>query len=135
LGIVVAGIDSGQERARVARDLIEWGFAYFEPRQIFPAGASFGTASVQDGSNRSVGLRTIDPIIVDLPHGARTNLTLTLRYKGPIKAPIRAGDAVAELEVKGAGFETYRVPLEASSDVAKANPLRRIWNGVLGVFS
>ncbi len=40
LVMVVAGIDSEAERTRIARAYIEWGFAAFEPRQLFAKGAA-----------------------------------------------------------------------------------------------
>ncbi|OJW75365.1 MAG: D-alanyl-D-alanine carboxypeptidase [Sphingomonadales bacterium 63-6] len=135
LVIVLAGTESGAERARIARDYIEWGFAAFVPHQIFPAGAPIGTAQVQDGSASTVALRTAKPVIADIPPGLKPRITMSLHYRGPIAAPIAAGQEVAELEVRIDGMAPYRVPLEAVSAVDKANPLERMINAVLGWLS
>jgi len=60
---------------------------------------------------------------------------MSLHYRGPIAAPIAAGQEVAELEVRIDGMAPYRVPLEAASAVDKANPLERMINAVLGWLS
>lgn len=135
LVLVVAGTDSEQERARIARNYVEWGFAAFEPHRIFPAGATIGTARVQDGAEDSVALRTAAPVIADIPPGAKPKIEMSLHYRGPLAAPIIAGQQVAELEVRIEGMEPYRVPLKAVRAVKQANPWQRIVNGVLGWLS
>ncbi|WP_336978669.1 D-alanyl-D-alanine carboxypeptidase family protein [Altererythrobacter fulvus] len=135
LVLVIAGTDSEEERARIARDYVEWGFSAFEPHEIFPEGAAIGTAMVQDGATDSVALRTAGPVIADLPPGARPKIELSLHYRGPLVAPIAAGRNVAELEVRIEGMEPYRVPLQAAAAVDKANPWQRVANAVLGWLS
>lgn len=135
LVMVLAGIDHPQDRARIARDYIEWGFAEFAPRPIFAKGATIGRAKVQDGAERSVTLRAAAPVIADIPVGSDPRVTLALRYRGPLQAPIAKGARVAELEVRIDGFAPYRVPLEAASEVPKANIWQRLVNGVLGLFA
>ncbi|KPL67596.1 hypothetical protein SZ64_05410 [Erythrobacter sp. SG61-1L] len=133
--LVVAGTDSEEERARIARNYVEWGYAAFEPHKIFPADTTIGTALVQDGSTDSVPLQTASPVIADLPSGERPKIELSLHYRGPLVAPIAAGQNVAELEVRIEGMEPYRVPLQAATAVEKANPWQRVVNAVLGWLS
>jgi D-alanyl-D-alanine carboxypeptidase (penicillin-binding protein 5/6) len=54
-----------------------------------------------------------------------------MHYRGPLKAPIRAGQQVASLEVRIEGFAPYDVSLEAVENIPQANLLQRIRNGVL----
>lgn len=131
LVMVVAGVDTEEERARASRDYIEWGFGAFEPKQLFAKGEGIGEARVQGGAARHVALRAARPVIVDYPKGKRPEVKLAIHYQGPLEAPLRAGSKVGELEVDVAGFEPYRVPLETANAVAVANPLQRLRNGVL----
>lgn len=135
LVLVVAGTDSDPARARIAREYVEWGFAAFEPRQIFPAGSPIGSAKVQGGSSRSVELQATKPITVVMPRGGARKVQMTLNYRGPVAAPIAKGDRIAELEVQVEGFAPYRVPLTAAESISTANPLQRLVNGVLGFLS
>lgn len=134
LVMVLAGIEGEQERARIAREYIEWGFAGFENRRLFDNGAIVGRARVQGGNRRSVELRLPEGAFASLPVGG-AGMELTLHYRGPVEAPFRAGDRIAELEIAVEGLEPYRIPLEAAQDVDKANPFQRIVNAVLGVFA
>src|SRR3569623_153888 len=132
LVMVVAGVDTEDERAQASRDYIEWGFAAFAAKQLFAKGATIGHARVQGGAALHVPLRAAGPVIVDYPKGKRPKVSLAIRYQGPLEAPLRAGSKGGELEVRVAGFAPYRVPLEAATAVAGANPLQRLRNGVLG---
>ncbi len=135
LVMVLAAVDSDDERERVARGYIEWGFTAFDPKVIFAKGAPMGTALVQDGNAKTVRLRAATNIVADLPKMVKPQVTLRMHYRGPLKAPIRAGQPVAALEVRIAGFAPYDVPLEAAEAVPRANLFQRIENGVLGWFS
>ena len=134
LVMVVAGIEGEEERARISRDLIEWGFAGFENHPLFDAGTLVAQAKVQDGSARSVGLRVPAATILSLPVDRKADIELTLHYRGPVIAPVSQGDRIARLEIAIEGLEPYSIPLEATVDVDKARPWHRILNGVLGVL-
>lgn len=135
LVMVLAGIGGDGERARIARNYIEWGFASFENRRLFADGAIVGTARVQNGNLRRVGLRVPKGMYASLPKGGEAEATLSLYYRGPVEAPFKAGDRIAELEVAVEGLYTYRIPLEAAEDVEKANIFHRVLNAVLGLFT
>ena len=49
-------------------------------------------------------------------------------YRGPVEAPIAAGDRIARLRLSVDGQLTLEVPLESGVSVARANPLERIFN-------
>jgi D-alanyl-D-alanine carboxypeptidase (penicillin-binding protein 5/6) len=134
LAIVIAGIEGDQARARIARDYIEWGFGAFETRQIFPEGAAIGSARVQKGDSLYIQLIAPRGVFVSVPKGTGPGVSLKLHYLGPVQAPFKAGDPVAELEIAVQGQKTYRIPLAAAEDVGTANLFQRLLNGVLGVF-
>ncbi|MDJ0977741.1 MAG: D-alanyl-D-alanine carboxypeptidase family protein [Erythrobacter sp.] len=128
--VVIAGSPRSADRAKAARDLIEWGFADFERREIFADGAVVGAARVQNGSHRRVDLVTDRPVAINLPQGAGESLAMTIRYDGPLRAPFPAGAAIATLEITAPGIAPARVPLFAGHSVEKANWLDRIVNAV-----
>lgn len=132
---VVAGADEQAERNAAARDYVEWAFASFDDRLMFGAGATVGEARVQNGASRRVSLRPASPIYVSVPKGSDPDLSMRIRYEGPVKAPIKAGDRIAFLELDVAGMPTSRIPLEAAEDVPVAGHFRRLWNGIAGWLS
>ncbi len=135
LVLVVAGVENGRLRARVARAYAEWGFSAFDRKPLFPTGAVVAEPRVQNGDSLHVPLRAAGPVAINLPRGSDSALTATVRYDGPLRAPIAAGQEVAVLEVTAPGVAPARIPLYAAEAVATAGPIDRIINAVAGVFS
>ena len=134
LAMVIAGAPSPAIRNKSARQLIEWGFDNFSSRQLLPQGTKVGGAMVQNGSLTSVPLLTEAPVFANLPVGQDGSVHLSLRYRGPIEAPIRQGEEVATLRVAIEGQQPHDVPLVAGADVGKANGWQRLRNGLAGLF-
>jgi D-alanyl-D-alanine carboxypeptidase (penicillin-binding protein 5/6) len=135
LVLVVAGVENGRLRARVTRAYAEWGFDAFDRQRLFDAGAVVGEARVQDGAARQVALKAAGPVAINLPKGSAARLTATIRYEGPLRAPLAAGQEVAVLEVTAPGVSPALIPLYTADAVATAGPIDRIVNAIAGVFS
>lgn len=135
LVLVVAGVDRSGTRARAARNYIEWGFSAFERRRLFGEQQVVGEARVQGGGARRVGLRTDRTVYVNVPRGASGELSMSISYDGPLRAPFSAGDKVATLVIEIPGMEPARLPLLATDDVEQAGVFARMLNGIAGWFS
>ena len=135
LVMVVAASPSGRLRDDTARALMNWGFDAFATRALFGARQAVGTARVQDGEDRQVGLVAARPVTVSVPRGSAAELRLSVVYEGPLRAPVAAGETVAQLRIEIDGMQAALVPLVAETDVAKAGPFTRIVNAVRAVFS
>ncbi|MFY7743820.1 MAG: D-alanyl-D-alanine carboxypeptidase family protein [Erythrobacter sp.] len=135
LVLVLAGVDNGRLRAKLARAYVEWGFSAFDRRHLFEPGAVVGEARVQDGDARALPLKAAGAVAINLPRGSESKLVATIRYEGPLRAPIRAGQEVAVLEVTAEGIAPARIPLYAAESVGTAGPIDRIINAIASVFS
>ncbi|QDH34853.1 D-alanyl-D-alanine carboxypeptidase family protein [Porphyrobacter sp. YT40] len=135
LVLVLAGVENGRLRGRLARAYAEWGFAAFERRRLFEPEVEIGRARVQDGDALSVALKAAGPVAINLPRGSTAPLTATIRYDGPLRAPIAAGQELATLEITAPGVAPARIPLYAAEDVGIAGPLDRIVNAIAGLFA
>ncbi len=135
LVLVLAGVENGRLRARLAKAYVEWGFTAFDRRELFATGAVVGEARVQDGTARSVPLKAAGPVTINLPRGSSAPLVATIRYEGPLRAPIAADQEVAVLEVSAEGIAPARIPLYAAEAVGTAGALDRIVNAFAGLFS
>jgi D-alanyl-D-alanine carboxypeptidase (penicillin-binding protein 5/6) len=62
-------------------------------------------------------------------------VTYSIRYRGPVAAPIAKGQQVAWLRVAVPGQQPHDVPLVAAEAVPRANMFQRLANGVVGLFS
>jgi D-alanyl-D-alanine carboxypeptidase (penicillin-binding protein 5/6) len=62
-------------------------------------------------------------------------VTLTVRYRGPVEAPVEQGRQVAFLRVSIPGQTPHDVPLVAAEAVPRANPFQRLINGIVGLVT
>ena len=134
LVMVLAGAPTSQMRDEAARNLLEWGFSGFSVRFVAPARASVGEARVQDGSARKVALVPARDVRLAIPRDTAAEPVYTITYRGPLAAPIRAGQEVARLHVRVGEEEVLDMPLLAAEDVAQAGFFARIFNGIAGIF-
>lgn len=135
LVMVVAGIDRNSLRARAARRYMEWGFSAFERERLFEEGETVAQARVQNGSARSVGLRTERTVFVNVPRERTAELEVSIEYDGPVRAPFDAGERIATLVIEVPDMEPARIPLVAAESVGEAGFFARIFNGIAGWFS
>lgn len=117
--VVILGLDSAEERAREIERLITWAFRSFETRALVEAGAIVGEAQVWLGAAETVALELRDDVSITVPIGADpSDLSVRIRYEGPVPAPIEVGQQIGELVV-AAGFGETRIPLYAAEAVAE----------------
>jgi len=133
LALVVVTPGNGIQRARTSREYLDWGFTMFESHPLFADGDTVGSARVQEGDRSEIPLVVARDIGVTMPAGQDVPVSLAIRYRGPLRAPLRKGEQVARLEVSGEGIETFNVPLYAGEAVKRANPFRRMLNGLVGL--
>jgi D-alanyl-D-alanine carboxypeptidase (penicillin-binding protein 5/6) len=132
--IVIGGAPTEAARAQAARELLEWGFAAWDTRPLFAKGAVVGQAAVQDGAARKVALVLPGGLAVTVPRGAHPQVKVTLRYRGPLVAPVAPKSVVGQLDVAVSGRLAARVPLVAGGSVGKAGAFDRLGNGLAGLL-
>jgi len=132
LVMVVAGYDRPRLRTSESREFLDWGFGAWKAHRLFGGDVTVGEARVQGGSARSVALTSPLATYVTVPRGSSVRYRLALRYQGPVRAPIRAGDRIGELVIKVEGQSPSAIPLVAAHNVAAAEPIARLRNGMLG---
>jgi D-alanyl-D-alanine carboxypeptidase (penicillin-binding protein 5/6) len=129
LVMVVAGLSSFNQRIEESVRFMEWGFSAWQTRPLFSQNQRVGEAQVQLGGDDTVSLVAQRPIAVTFPSGLGQDVRARIVYQGPIKAPIRQGQHVADLIVTAGGVE-QRMPLVAEQEVGEAGFFGRIWAGL-----
>ncbi|HKR16244.1 D-alanyl-D-alanine carboxypeptidase family protein [Rhizorhapis sp.] len=132
--MVVAGLDSFSGRIAESVRFMDWGFRAWKAQPLFKKGQEVEKAPVQLGSESEVGLVAPKNLAVTLPRGASANMTVKLVYDGPIKAPIKKGDKIAQLVVSTPDTAPQVMPLVAANDVEEAGIFGRLWNGFMSLF-
>jgi D-alanyl-D-alanine carboxypeptidase (penicillin-binding protein 5/6) len=144
LVMVLAGMASWNERVNQSISLMNWGFSAWRLKPLFAKGKRIETAEVQGGASSSVGLVAPNDLAVTVPLGVGGILgakqggdapPMKVVYDGPIKAPIKAGQHIADLVVSPPGQDAQTLPLVAESDVGEAGFFGRIWASIKALFS
>ena len=134
LVMVAAGFTTYNQRKDESIKFMNWGFRAWQSHQIVAKGRQVATAEVQLGSSSSVGLVAADNLNMTVPSGTTPNTNAKVVYDSPLKAPIKAGDHVADLIVTSPGMPDQRFPLVADKDVGQAGFFGRAWTGLMQLF-
>ncbi len=135
LVMVVAGLDSYNGRADESVKFMNWGFGAWKAQPLFPKGKQVGVAQVQLGNEDEVALVAPRNLAVTIPAGAAGGLKVKVVYNGPLKAPIAAGQHVADLVVQTADTPPQTMPLVAAEAVEEAGFFGRLWAGIASLFA
>ena len=130
LVMVVAGLNSFNQRISESVRLMEWGFNAWTAKPLFKAGAEVGKAKVQLGSETEIALLAPRDLSVTLPAGLGSQTTTKIRYAGPVKAPIAKGQHIADLIVVSPDTGEQVMPLVAAEAVDEAGFFGRLWTGL-----
>ena len=126
---VVLGTGSEIQRFREARELLDWGFAHYRPQLLATGGTVVAEATVTDYLDRRVPAaisrdETVSVLDVNGPIVRTTTVSM-------MPAPITRGQTVGVATFTQAGQMIARVPLVATQDVKRPNPLERLWIGAV----
>ena len=135
LVMVVAGLSSFNQRISESVRFMDWGFRAWASKPLFKQGAKVETADVQLGDAKTVGLVAPRNLAVTVPGGAASNIQVKVVYDGPVKAPIKKGQHIADLVVSTPDTPPQTMPLVAESDVGTAGFFGRVWAAILSFFA
>jgi D-alanyl-D-alanine carboxypeptidase (penicillin-binding protein 5/6) len=133
--MVVAGLSSFNQRIDESVKFMNWGFGAWKAQPLFAKGKQVATAQVQLGGDGEVALIAPRNLGVTLPAGSAGGMRVKVVYDGPLKAPIKAGQHVADLVVETADTPPQRMPLVAAAAVEEAGFFGRLWAGLASLFA
>ena len=128
--LVINGLKSERERINEARRLLDVGYREFRDYKIADKGKVLGDAQIWGGTKNSVPVTVKDPLTVMLPVESRRDLKVTLKYDGPMKAPIAAGQQIGTLTVTAPGKPDRTVPAVAAEAVPSNSFLDKMMTGL-----
>ena len=136
--VVVNGLKTAKERADEAKKIIEFGYRGFESKPLFAAEQIVGYAKLFGGASGSVGLLGEGPISVLMPKNAAERVTAKIVYWGPVPAPVKQGQPIANLNIYRGERMVAEVPLFAAENVERGNLPRRAFDAaselMIGLF-
>jgi D-alanyl-D-alanine carboxypeptidase (penicillin-binding protein 5/6) len=123
---VISGLSSNAARAEEAEAIVNWSFRQFSEKTIARAGEPIAQAEVWMGGQPTVGLVPAQDLKVLLPALTGKQMPAEIVYTGPVTAPIKQGQKLADLVVTPAGLPELRLPLVAEQDVPAGGFLVRV---------
>ena len=123
---VGSGFDTKNDRSRESSKLIKWGLTNFDLVKVAQSDTPIEDVEVWLGKKNTVKTYVNKNIYKVINKGRKSLLKVTLKYNGPIHAPIKKGDVIGRLNLsyKGEFIEEY--DLLAFEDVKKLNIFSRL---------
>lgn len=129
--MVVNGLSSMNERAQESTRLMEWALANFENVTLFQEGVTLASAPVVMGMEKSVPLLVEKSLKITLPRMSSTDIKRQAVFKGPLEAPVQAGQEVGVVRVSAPGMQPIEVPLLAGKNVSRLGFFPGLWEKTL----
>ena len=115
--VVVNGLESKKARSMEPERLLDWAFREFDNYALFKKGEQVEEAEIWLGEVGTVPLVINQDVMLTWPKKSRRDMKVTVRYQGPVPAPVALGQAIATLEITAPGVETMTIPLVAGNNV------------------
>jgi D-alanyl-D-alanine carboxypeptidase (penicillin-binding protein 5/6) len=128
--LVINGMKSERERINEARRLLDIGYREFKDYKLADKGAVLGDVQLWGGTKNIVGVTVKDPLVVMLPVDSRRDMKVTLRYDGPVRAPVTAGQQIGTVTVTVPGKPDKVVPAVAVESMPSNSFLDKMMIGL-----
>lgn len=116
--MVVSGLTSIGERREEAQKLLDWGFRQFKPFNLYEAGETVGQVRVWGGTVGTAPLVTKESVKIALSEEESRQIKVELSYKGPLVAPVTAGEKVGRIRFQLQGRTIAEQPIYTGQDVS-----------------
>ena len=118
---VASGFESKNLRSSQSLKLLNWGFRNTNTFEISKKNETTFEIESWLGIKDKINAVTKENFYVTIDKKDIKHLNVSLNYNGPIKAPIRKGEKVAELIIKKKNKNLKTLPLYALEDLKKVN--------------
>lgn len=128
--VAASGFKSPADRDKEIRTLLDGAYSEFGRVTLYPADRIIASVRVFGGTETRVDVRGEGPVDITLPNGERDEFRARVAYDGPVRAPVKAGQVVARLEIRVEGRLYQEVPLVAARDVPVGDLTDRARDGL-----
>jgi D-alanyl-D-alanine carboxypeptidase (penicillin-binding protein 5/6) len=133
IGVILNTVNE-RERNTAAQELLNYGFNNFIVHTVASKGDVVDSITIIDGRRTTVTAMPLEDINVAIKVEMVDQLELRVVRDGQVRAPIKEGDRVAQLEVRLEDNLLTKSDLVATEDVARANILVRLLRRIAGLF-
>ena len=118
---VASGFETKNSRSNESLKLLNWGFRNSNTFEISKKNSSIFEIETWLGKKNLIKASSKDDFYLTINKKDIRHLTVSIKYNGPVKAPIANGEKVAELVVKKKDEVVKTIPLYSTEDLKKVN--------------
>lgn len=116
-----------KQRAAIITDLLDYGFEGYKKLMLFEKDQTVAYLQTWLGKKGKVGVETNQQISINIPRDKPfSDVKVSVKYKGPVYAPIAKGAKIATLIIEVKGYKTFEYSLFAKEKIDKVGVLRKI---------
>ena len=128
----IIGAKSESNRASFSKQMLNYGFRYFESYEPFAPGKTLLTREVRMGDSDIVNLAVNNPVTLMIPRGAQQSIKISYALnQATFVAPINAGDQLGVIEFKLNDKVLAKYPLVATNSIGEGGFFSRMWDKLL----
>lgn len=127
---VVLGDKSEEARANSSTSLLNYGFRFFESRQLYKADQALKDIRIWKGDKDNLALGISKDLHITFPTGSYEKLNATINLQPNVTAPIKEGQTLGTLNISLDNAIVAEVPLIALEAVAEGGIWRRSVDGL-----
>lgn len=128
----VIGAKSENDRAAFSKQMLSYGFRYFESYTPFEPGKTLLSREVRMGDSDLINLSVMTPVSLMIPRGAQKSIKISYALtQSTFVAPIKAGDQLGVIEFKLNDKVLAKYPLVATNDVNEGSFFSRMWDKII----
>ena len=132
---VIFGAPSIQERASQTREILAWGYANFETKNVQAANQVLAKSKVWFGKESDVQIGLAETFNVTMPKGQANAIKTQLVVQPKLTAPLKKGQVVGKYVASLDGKVIAEKPLVALKDVEEAGFFARMLDHIKQFFS
>jgi serine-type D-Ala-D-Ala carboxypeptidase (penicillin-binding protein 5/6) len=132
---VVMGTKSSDSRARESLTLLNYGFRFYDTRNLFSAGKALARARVWQGQGKELELGLAEDLPITVQRGRWQELSSTIEVQDPITAPISPGQNLGSVTVTLGDEPLVTRPLVALTEIPEGHWWQRLVDWVLLFFA
>ena len=124
---VASGFQTKNSRSNGSLKLLSWGFRNTDTFQISKTNETIFPVRSWLGKSENINGVTKENVFITLKKKEARNLKVNLKYNGPIKAPIKKDQKIANIEIMVKDEIIKKVPVYAKEKVDKVNVFKSLF--------
>ena len=131
---VVLGAKSSNQRTKVSKSLLEYGFRFYETHKIFSSNEELIQTRVFNGDKNNISLGVIDDTYISVPRRQIKNIKKKFVIDRNLSAPVNQNEAVGYMviELEGKTINTYK--LFAMESIKEGSLYRKTLDSIYRYF-